>query len=284
MTIADRSRVDLREVLRTTCAASPVEAIDVMADGLATLHRSHVRLVPHHQPHAPGRRPLRRLRANAARVQQENGDEPGRPAARHGLRAGAAPPADRADRRWRRRTHSRAGHRPRRRHGRDRDAPAAGADARRLRRRRRGRRGAGLRRHRQPAAHRPVRVGPATPRRSRWPRRSSGGCCPAPTPARPASSRSPAGWSRPTPSAATRSTTRSTATPCTSRSPTPSATTSTPHCWPPSWSAACATAAAAARTSRARPRTANDALAAHARVGQFVTGQLAAGRPAHRLA
>ena len=37
MTIADRSRVDLRELLRTTCAASPVEAIDVMADGLATL-------------------------------------------------------------------------------------------------------------------------------------------------------------------------------------------------------------------------------------------------------
>ena len=37
MTIADRPRVDLREVLRTTCAASPVEAIDVMADGLATL-------------------------------------------------------------------------------------------------------------------------------------------------------------------------------------------------------------------------------------------------------
>jgi len=37
MTIADRSDADLREVLRTTCAASPVEAIDVMADGLATL-------------------------------------------------------------------------------------------------------------------------------------------------------------------------------------------------------------------------------------------------------
>ena len=37
MTIADRSQVDLRDVLRTTCAASPAEAIDVMADGLATL-------------------------------------------------------------------------------------------------------------------------------------------------------------------------------------------------------------------------------------------------------
>ena len=37
MTLADRKRVDLREVLRVTCAASPVEAIDVMADGLADL-------------------------------------------------------------------------------------------------------------------------------------------------------------------------------------------------------------------------------------------------------
>ena len=38
MTIADRPRVDLREVLRTTCAASPVEAIARRsADGLGTL-------------------------------------------------------------------------------------------------------------------------------------------------------------------------------------------------------------------------------------------------------
>jgi serine phosphatase RsbU (regulator of sigma subunit) len=76
MTIADRSRVDLREVLRTTCAASPVEAIDVMADGLATLigatevqflitnitHRAVVRFAG--------------SRANAARVQQEDGHVP----------------------------------------------------------------------------------------------------------------------------------------------------------------------------------------------------------------
>ena len=34
-------------------------------------------------------------------------------------------------------------------------------------------------------------------RRSHWPRRSSGACCRRPTPARPASSPSPAGWSRP---------------------------------------------------------------------------------------
>lgn len=74
MTIADRPRVDLREVLRTTCAASPVEAIDVMADGLATLtgatsveflitnvtHRAVVRFAGSY--------------ANAARVQQEDGD------------------------------------------------------------------------------------------------------------------------------------------------------------------------------------------------------------------
>ena len=71
MTIADRPRVDLREVLRTTCAASPVEAIDVMADGLATLtdatevqflitnvtHRAMVRFAGSH--------------ANAARARQE---------------------------------------------------------------------------------------------------------------------------------------------------------------------------------------------------------------------
>lgn len=76
MTIADPARVDLREVLRTTCAASPVEAIDVMADGLATLtgatyvgflitnvtHRAVVRFA------GSG--------ANAARVQQEDGTVP----------------------------------------------------------------------------------------------------------------------------------------------------------------------------------------------------------------
>jgi serine phosphatase RsbU (regulator of sigma subunit) len=76
MTIADRPLVDLREVLRTTCAASPVEAIDVMADGLGTLigatdvqflitnvtHRAVVRFAG--------------SRANAARVKQENGQVP----------------------------------------------------------------------------------------------------------------------------------------------------------------------------------------------------------------
>ena len=76
MTIADRPRVDLREVLRSTCAASPVEAIDVMADGLGTLigatdvqflitnvtHRAVVRFA------GSG--------ANAAKVQQENGRVP----------------------------------------------------------------------------------------------------------------------------------------------------------------------------------------------------------------
>ena len=76
MTIADRPRVDLREVLRTTCAASPVEAIDVMADGLGTLigatdvqflitnvtHRAVVRFAG--------------SAANAAKVKQENGRVP----------------------------------------------------------------------------------------------------------------------------------------------------------------------------------------------------------------
>jgi serine phosphatase RsbU (regulator of sigma subunit) len=76
MTIADRPRVDLREVLRTTCAASPVEAIDVMADGLGTLigatevqflitnvtHRAMVRFAGSH--------------ANAAKVHQERGRVP----------------------------------------------------------------------------------------------------------------------------------------------------------------------------------------------------------------
>jgi serine phosphatase RsbU (regulator of sigma subunit) len=76
MTIADRPRVDLREVLRSTCAASPIEAIDVMADGLGTLigaldvqflitnvtHRAMVRFA------GSG--------ANAAKVRQQNGRVP----------------------------------------------------------------------------------------------------------------------------------------------------------------------------------------------------------------
>jgi serine phosphatase RsbU (regulator of sigma subunit) len=76
MTVAGRRRVDLREVLRSTCAASPVEAIDVMADGLGTLigatdvqflitnvtHRAVVRFAG--------------SRANAARVHQQDGTVP----------------------------------------------------------------------------------------------------------------------------------------------------------------------------------------------------------------
>ena len=79
MTIADRPLVDLREVLRSTCAASPVEAIDVMADGLGRLigatdvqflitnvtHRAVVRFAG--------------SRANAARVKQEDGHVPAVP-------------------------------------------------------------------------------------------------------------------------------------------------------------------------------------------------------------
>ena len=76
MTIADRSRVDLREVLRTTCAASPVEAIDVMADGLATLTgATYVEFLITNIT----RRAVVRFAgsgANAARVRQEDGAVP----------------------------------------------------------------------------------------------------------------------------------------------------------------------------------------------------------------
>ena len=76
MTIADRSRVDLREVLRTTCAASPVEAIDVMADGLATLTgATYVQFLITNVTHRAVVR-FAGSDANAARVQQENGDIP----------------------------------------------------------------------------------------------------------------------------------------------------------------------------------------------------------------
>ena len=76
MTIADRPRVDLREVLRSTCAASPVEAIDVMADGLGTLiGATDVQFLITNVTHRAvvcfaG------SRANAARVQQEAGHIP----------------------------------------------------------------------------------------------------------------------------------------------------------------------------------------------------------------
>ncbi len=74
MTIADRARMDLREVLRTTCAASPVEAIDVMADGLATLTgATYVQFLITNVTHRAVVR-FAGSDANAARVQQENGD------------------------------------------------------------------------------------------------------------------------------------------------------------------------------------------------------------------
>jgi hypothetical protein len=57
-------------------------------------------------------------------------------------------------------------------------------------------------------------------RTSPWPRRFSGGCCPPPTPVRQASSRSPAGWNQPAPSAGTLSTTASIVMRCRFRSPT----------------------------------------------------------------
>jgi serine phosphatase RsbU (regulator of sigma subunit) len=76
VTIADRSRVNLREVLRTTCAASPVEAIDVMADGLATLTgATYVQFLITNVTHRAVVR-FAGSAANAARVQQENGDIP----------------------------------------------------------------------------------------------------------------------------------------------------------------------------------------------------------------
>lgn len=76
MTIADRSRVDLREVLRTTCAASPVEAIDVMADGLATLTgATYVEFLITNVTHRAVVR-FAGSGANAARVQQEAGEVP----------------------------------------------------------------------------------------------------------------------------------------------------------------------------------------------------------------
>jgi serine phosphatase RsbU (regulator of sigma subunit) len=76
VTIADRRRVDLREVLRTTCAASPVEAIDVMADGLAALTgASYVQFLITNVTHRAVVR-FAGSDANAARVQQENGDVP----------------------------------------------------------------------------------------------------------------------------------------------------------------------------------------------------------------
>ena len=76
MTIADRPRVDLREVLSTTCRASPVEAIDVMADGLGTLTgATEVQFLITNVTHRAVVR-FAGSGANAARVQQENGRVP----------------------------------------------------------------------------------------------------------------------------------------------------------------------------------------------------------------
>ena len=76
MTIADRPRVDLREVLRTTCSASPVEAIDVMADGLADLTgATYVEFLITNVTHRAVVR-FAGSDANAARVQQQDGKVP----------------------------------------------------------------------------------------------------------------------------------------------------------------------------------------------------------------
>ena len=176
--------------------------------------------------------------------------------------------------RRRRRPDDRPGHRPRRRH-----RPARTGAAPHPLRRRRSPTSAAPRTpwptSSSPPAGTPTSSsGASAPRRSRWPRRSSAGCCRRPTPARPGSSPSPAGWSRPARWAGTPSTTPSTATPCRCRSPTPSATRSRRPCWPPCWSAACATAAGRGSTSPSRPGYANDCLAENAPPGQFVTGQL----------
>src|ERR1700712_1364105 len=76
MTIADRPRLDLRDVLRTTCAASPVEAIDVMADGLATLtDATDVQFLITNVTHRAVVR-FAGSNANAARVKEQNGRIP----------------------------------------------------------------------------------------------------------------------------------------------------------------------------------------------------------------
>ena len=94
---------------------------------------------------------------------------------------------------------------------------AARAGRRRRWRRSPDRARAGVRGDRQPAAHRPVRVGAAQHARSPSPRRSSAGCCPRPSPARPGRSPCRRGWSPPPPSAGTPSTTAWPATSCTCR-------------------------------------------------------------------
>ena len=76
MTLADRKRVDLREVLRVTCAASPVEAIDVMADGLADLTgATQVQFLITNVTHRAVVR-FAGSDANAARLQEENEQVP----------------------------------------------------------------------------------------------------------------------------------------------------------------------------------------------------------------
>lgn len=76
MTLAERPQVDLREVLRTACAASPVEAIDVMADGLATLtDATHVEFLITNVTHRAMVR-FAGSHANAARIRDQHGHVP----------------------------------------------------------------------------------------------------------------------------------------------------------------------------------------------------------------
>ena len=132
----------------------------------------------------------------------------------------------------------------------------------------------GVRRHRQPAAHRPVRVGPA--HRAVLAGRGD----PAPAAARRLhlrgrrSSPSPAGWSRPATSAATPSTTaldRDTL--HLSHHRRDGAHASTPRCWRRCWSAACATAAArGADLAEQAPRGQRRRSATHAPRGSSSPG------------
>lgn len=76
MTLADRPRLDLQGVLRDTCAASPVEAIDVMADGLAVLtDATEVEFLITNVTHRAVVR-FAGSNANAARTKQHNGHVP----------------------------------------------------------------------------------------------------------------------------------------------------------------------------------------------------------------
>ena len=139
---------------------------------------------------------------------------------------------------------------------------------------------AGLRRHRRPPAHRPVRVGAAL--HALRPGRGD----PAPAaagvlhlrggavhPRRLAGAGQHGGRGHlrlhPGPRVA-----------CSCRSPTPSATRSRPHCWPRCSSAGCATAAARGMDLAEQAAYANDSLADHARARAVRHRPAAARRPA----